>query len=54
MTKTREYLTRTKQCEERAHKTRCSENRDCHLLLARAYRRLAEFEQERAQPAAAR
>jgi hypothetical protein len=47
MSKTREYLAKTKQCEQLANKTRYPEIRDWQLTLARAYRRLAEFEQDR-------
>jgi hypothetical protein len=45
-TKARVYLAKAKQCEERARKTRDAEDRNWQLVLARAYRMLAETESE--------
>jgi hypothetical protein len=57
MTKARGYLTKAKQREQQAKKTRDPEQRDWQLTLARAYRMLAEAENEasvvRRLPAAA-
>jgi hypothetical protein len=44
--KAREYQAKAKQYEERAKKLRDSEDREWHLILARAYRKLAEIESE--------
>jgi hypothetical protein len=49
-TKAREYLAKAKQCEERARKIRHLEDRDWQLVVARAYRMLAEAESEAAKP----
>ena len=46
MSKTRGYLARAKQCELHARKARTSEEREWKLTLARAYRMLAEAENE--------
>jgi hypothetical protein len=46
MSKAREYLAKAKQCEERARKVRCPDSREWQLILARAYRMLAEAESE--------
>jgi hypothetical protein len=46
MSKARGYLAKAKRCEERAKKVRCQESRDWQLILARAYRVLAEAESE--------
>ena len=46
MSKARGYLAKAKQCEQRATKVRCPEGRDWQLILARAYRMLAEAESE--------
>jgi hypothetical protein len=46
MSKARGYLAKAKRCEERARKVRCPENREWQLILARAYRMLAEAESE--------
>jgi hypothetical protein len=46
MSKAREYQAKAKQCDERAKKTRCPENRDWQLIRARVYRMLAEAEGE--------
>ncbi len=48
MTKARGYLTKAKQREQRAKKTRDPEHREWQLTLARAYRILAETENEMA------
>jgi hypothetical protein len=48
MSKTRGYLARAKQCELHARKARTSEEREWKLTLARAYRMLAEAENEAA------
>jgi hypothetical protein len=40
----RKYLAKAKQYEERAKMVHCAENREWHLILARAYRMLAEAE----------
>ena len=47
-TKAREYLAKAKRCEDRATKMRCPEDREWQLILARAYRMLAESEVEAA------
>jgi hypothetical protein len=55
-TKAREYLAKAKQCEERARKMRDLRDREWQLILARAYRMLAEAAGEdpaRRQPQAA-
>jgi hypothetical protein len=44
--KARDYQAKAKQCEERARKARGPENREWQLILARAYRMLAEAESE--------
>ena len=49
MSKAREYLARAKQIEAQAKKERCPEAREWQLLLARAYRMLAEAESELAK-----
>jgi hypothetical protein len=49
MSKARAFLTKAKQCEARAKKTRIAENREWQLTLARAYRILAEAESELAK-----
>jgi hypothetical protein len=46
-TKARAYLAKAKQREERARKTRDLEDRNWQLVLARAYRMLAETESEK-------
>ena len=46
MSKARGYLAKSKQCEERAQKVRCPDSREWQLILARAYRMLAEAEVE--------
>jgi acetolactate synthase I/II/III large subunit len=46
MSKARGYLTKAKQCEERAKKARDVGNREWQMTLARAYRMLAEAESE--------
>ena len=46
MSKARGYLAKSKQCEQRASKVRCSETREWQMTLARAYRMLAEAEVE--------
>jgi hypothetical protein len=45
--KAREYLAKAAQHEERARKTRSPEDREWQMVLARAYRILAEVEAER-------
>jgi hypothetical protein len=45
-TKTRNYQAKAKQCEKRAKQVRDPENREWQLILARAYRMLAETESE--------
>jgi hypothetical protein len=55
-TKGREYLAKAKRCEERARTTRNPENREWQMVLAHAYRMLAEAASEdlaRRQPQAA-
>ena len=49
MSKTRGYLAKAKQCEERAKKIRTPENREWQMILSRAYRMLAEAESELAR-----
>jgi hypothetical protein len=44
--KGRKYLARAAKREERARKTRSPEDREWQLVLARAYRVLAEMESE--------
>jgi hypothetical protein len=44
MSKARRYLTKAEQCEQRASKVRCPETREWQMILARAYRMLAEAE----------
>jgi hypothetical protein len=44
MSKARGYLAKAKQCEKRAGEVRFPENREWQLILARAYRILAEAE----------
>jgi hypothetical protein len=52
--KAREYLARAAQCEEHAKKTRHPKDREWDLIVARAYRNLAEMESEvAARPVAA-
>jgi hypothetical protein len=46
MTSAREYQAKAAQCEERARKTRRPEDRDWQMVLASAYRVLAENEKE--------
>ena len=46
MTEARTYLAKAKQCEQRARKARCPNSREWQLILARAYRMLAEAEGE--------
>jgi hypothetical protein len=46
MSKAREYLAKAKQCEERARKIRALEDREWQMIIARAYRKLAEAESE--------
>jgi hypothetical protein len=46
MSKAREYRAKAKRCEDRATKARWPENREWQLVLARAYRMLAEAEGE--------
>jgi hypothetical protein len=46
MSDARGYLTKAKQCEQRASKVRCPETREWQMILARAYRMLAEAENE--------
>jgi hypothetical protein len=46
MSKSRGYLAKAKQCEERARKVRDPESRERQIILARAYRMLAEAESE--------
>ena len=46
--KARGYQAKAKQCEERARKLRGPENREWQMILARAYRMLAEAEIEAA------
>ena len=46
MSKARGYLAKAKQCEQRARKARCPDNREWQLILAGAYRMLAEAESE--------
>jgi hypothetical protein len=46
MSKARGYLSKAKQCEARAKKGRDLESREWHATLARAYRMLAEAENE--------
>jgi hypothetical protein len=46
MSKARGYLTKAEQCEQRASKVRCPETREWQMILARAYRMLAEAESE--------
>ena len=48
-TKGRVYLAKAKQCEERARKVRDAESREWQMILARAYRMLAEAESELAK-----
>jgi hypothetical protein len=45
-TKKPEYLAKAKQCEQRATKVRCPESREWQLILARAYRMLAQAASE--------
>jgi hypothetical protein len=44
--KGRQYLTKAKQCEQRAGTARDPENREWQMILSRAYRMLAEAESE--------
>jgi hypothetical protein len=44
--KARGYLAKAKQCEKRAGEVRFPKNREWQLILARAYRMLAEAESE--------
>jgi hypothetical protein len=44
--KLREYRARAAQCEERARKMRSPKDREWQMVLARAYRMLAEMESE--------
>jgi hypothetical protein len=46
MSKARGYLAKAKKCEERARKVRHPENQEWQVILARAYRMLAEAETE--------
>ena len=49
MSKARGFLTKAKQCEERAKKVRDLENKDWRIkILGRAYRMLAAAESEAA------
>jgi hypothetical protein len=48
MKREREYLAKAKRCEERATKMRRPGSREWQLILARAYRILAEAEREAA------
>ncbi len=45
-TKAREYLAIAKRCDQRATKVRDAERREWQMILARAYRMLAEAESE--------
>jgi hypothetical protein len=46
MSKARGHLANAKQYEERARKVRCPDCREWQMILARAYRMLAEAESE--------
>jgi hypothetical protein len=46
MSKARGFLAKAKQCEERANKVREPQEREWQIILARAYRMLAEAESE--------
>jgi hypothetical protein len=46
MSKSREYLAKAKRCEERARKVRDPESREWQMILAHAYRMLAEAASE--------
>jgi hypothetical protein len=46
--KARDYLARATQCEERARKTHSPKDREWQMVLASAYRVLAEMEGEAA------
>jgi hypothetical protein len=46
--KVRKYLARAAQCEERAKKGRSPQDREWQMVLARAYRVLAETDSEAA------
>ena len=48
--KAKEYRTKAARCEDRARRERDPENREWQLILARAYRMLAEAESEAAKP----
>jgi hypothetical protein len=48
-TKARVFLAKAKQCEQRAMKMRHLADREWQLVLARAYRMLAETESEKAK-----
>jgi hypothetical protein len=48
--KAREYQAKAAQCEQRARKTRNPPDREWQMLLANAYRALAEMESEAAAP----
>jgi hypothetical protein len=46
--KVRKYLAKAAQCEERARKTHSPKDREWQMVLAHAYRMLAEMEGEAA------
>ena len=50
MSKARGYLAKAKQCEKRAGEVRFPENREWQLILARAYRMLAQAASEERRP----
>jgi hypothetical protein len=47
--KAREYLAKAGRCEERVRKTRNPNDREWQMILAGAYRALAEMESEAAE-----
>jgi hypothetical protein len=47
--KAREYQAKAAQCEQRARKTRNPPDREWQMILANAYRALAEMESEAAE-----
>jgi hypothetical protein len=49
-TKKPEYLAKAKQCEDRARTARDPDNRDWQMVLARAYRMLAQAASEERRP----
>jgi hypothetical protein len=51
-TKAREYLAKSRRCEERAMKARDPRDKDWQTILARAYRMLADAETHLASRAA--